>query len=595
MQDHIRVLGIAPYENMKNLMYSLGKDFPQMELTLFVGDREKGLALARENFHGNYDVVISRGGTAQMLQDNLPLPVIAIELTEYDFLCSLRLAGGLDQRVAVVCADNIMESARRLRDIMNLDIDFFPYDSKAALYEIVQQISAEPYHAILCDMVAFSTAKTMGLLNAYLIISSVDNIRAAFQRAMLLRRSIEQLRNENLFIRELLQNQFGYTIILDDEGVLYLSTMESPEPELLDMLRKELPESIQAPRRRITRSLNSMLYIIRSQRITVGALSYTAFYFDVRKAPTAPNHMGIRYFTRTEVEARYCESIFSIAGAPTDAQSDIDHIAQSTAPVMITGEDGCGKASAVDLIFLRSGLKNYPLITINCALLGEKNWTFLLEHHNSPLTDADNTLYFVNADVLPEDRCRQLLSVLSDMQVCSRNRVFFSCICSPGDYLSQTGRQIADALCCMTLSLPPLRKLSSRIPSMLNMYLSCLNNAVNKQVVGAEPQAVELIKQFSWPRNYSQFRRVLSDLVLTASGSIITAEAVRFALQKERHVTSFVPNAEDNTNPLDLNRPMEEIQRDIVRRVVQEVGGNQTVAAKRLGISRTTMWRYLNQ
>ena len=53
MDHRIRVLGIAPYEGMKALMASLGEEYPQMDLTLFVGDREQGLEIAKSNFHGN--------------------------------------------------------------------------------------------------------------------------------------------------------------------------------------------------------------------------------------------------------------------------------------------------------------------------------------------------------------------------------------------------------------------------------------------------------------------------------------------------------------------------------------------------------------
>ena len=86
MSERIRVLGIAPYENMKRVMGELAGEYPQMELTIFVGDREAGLEIARENFHGNYDVEISRGGTAAMLKRELPLPVVAIEISTYDLL-----------------------------------------------------------------------------------------------------------------------------------------------------------------------------------------------------------------------------------------------------------------------------------------------------------------------------------------------------------------------------------------------------------------------------------------------------------------------------------------------------------------------------
>ena len=66
MNDRIRVLAIAPYENMKRVMGELASEYPQMELTIFVGDREAGLEIARQNFHGNFDVVISRAGAGHL-------------------------------------------------------------------------------------------------------------------------------------------------------------------------------------------------------------------------------------------------------------------------------------------------------------------------------------------------------------------------------------------------------------------------------------------------------------------------------------------------------------------------------------------------
>ena len=93
MKHKYRILGIAPYEGMKALMSDVAEEYPQIDLTLFVGDLEQGLEIAHSNFHGNYDVVISRGGTAKMLKENLPLPVVEIPVSMYDLLCVLKLAG----------------------------------------------------------------------------------------------------------------------------------------------------------------------------------------------------------------------------------------------------------------------------------------------------------------------------------------------------------------------------------------------------------------------------------------------------------------------------------------------------------------------
>lgn len=592
MNHRIRVLGIAPYEGMKTLMSSVVADYPQFDLTLFVGDMEQGLEIARSNFHGDYDVVISRGGTAKMLQKNLALPVIEIDISMYDILCALKLADGLTGKTAMVSFANITSSAHLLCDLMKYNMDIYTIDSAEAVEPTLRQLQKNDYQSILCDMISNTTAKRLGL-NSFLITSGVDSIRKAFDQALLLCRSQQRLRDENQFFRQLIQGQIGQTMVFDQDGNLFLSTLDDPKPELLELLRRDLPESQLGAERRITRNLGGMLYAIRARRISTGSLTYTAFFFDARKTPLSPNQVGIRFSTRPEAENAFYSSIFSFAGSISDYQQDIEHISQSTAPVMVTGEDGTGKESIVSVLYMRSPLRNAPLVFINCSLLNDKSWAFLLEHHNSPLADQGNTLYFASIDALSEERRQQLLAVLSEMDVCRRNRVIFSCVCQPGEYTSAVGSLFMDKLCCLSLYLPPLRQMAERIPALVNLSLSHLNVDLPRQIVGADPEAITLLQNFQWPHNYTQFRRVIGELAVTATGSLITAENVRQALRKERHVGAFSPCAENAAAPLNLNRTLDEISQDVARRVVEESGGNQTVAAKRLGISRTTLWRLL--
>lgn len=592
MNHRIRVLGIAPYEGMKTLMSSVVADYPQIDLTLFVGDMEQGLEIARSNFHGDYDVVISRGGTAKMLQKNLALPVIEIDISMYDILCALKLADGLTGKTAMVSFANITSSAHLLCDLMKYNMDIYTIDSAEAVEPTLRQLQKNDYQSILCDMISNTTAKRLGL-NSFLITSGVDSIRKAFDQALLLCRSQQRLRDENQFFRQLIQGQIGQTMVFDQDGNLFLSTLDDPKPELLELLRRDLPESQLGAERRITRNLGGMLYAIRARRISTGSLTYTAFFFDARKTPLSPNQVGIRFSTRPEAENAFYSSIFSFAGSISDYQQDIEHISQSTAPVMVTGEDGTGKESIVSVLYMRSPLRNAPLVSINCSLLNDKSWAFLLERHNSPLADQGNTLYFASIDALSEERRQQLLAVLSEMDVCRRNRVIFSCVCQPGEYTSAVGSLFMDKLCCLSLYLPPLRQMAERIPALVNLSLSHLNVDLPRQIVGADPEAITLLQNFQWPHNYTQFRRVIGELAVTATGSLITAENVRQALRKERHVGAFSPCAENAAAPLNLNRTLDEISQDVARRVVEESGGNQTVAAKRLGISRTTLWRLL--
>lgn len=591
---HIRILGIAPYDGMKSLMSSLSEEYQQIDLSLFVGDREQGLDIAKNNFHGNYDVVISRGGTATMLRKNLSIPVIEIEISMYDILCALKLTVGLDGRIAILSAPNIADNVQMLCGLMDYDMDIYTYSSYDMVDSMLRKLQQENYQAILCDMVANTSAKRLGI-NSFLITSTIESIRKAFDQAMLLCRSQQHLRDENLFFRELINGQISQTVVFDDAGNLFLSTLGDPKPELMELLRKELSESQKDVERRITRNLGGMLYSIRVRRINSGNLSYIAFFVDARKTPLSPSQIGIRFSTRPEAESAFYNSIFSFAGTISDFRNEITQISQSNAPVMVTGEDGTGKESMVSVLYMRGHLQHNPLVSINCSLLNDKSWTFLMEHPNSPLADEGNTLYFSNIDILSSERRQQILAVLSEMDVCRRNRVIFSCVCPPGAHISETGSLFLDKLCCLSLYLPPLRQMSERIPTLVNLSLSHLNADLPRHIIGVEPEAMSLLQNFQWPHNYTQFRRVIGDLAVTASGQTLTEEHVRQLLQKERHVGVFSPHAENASVPLDISRTLNEINQDVAKRVVEEIGGNQTAAAKRLGISRTTLWRLLQK
>lgn len=590
MRRPIRILGIAPYEEMKNLMQRLADDYPQVELTLFVRDLEQGVEAAKSNFHGNYDVIISRGGTAKMLQSHLALPVIEVEVSMYDILRALKLADALTGRTVMVSFPNISNNARQLCELLNCPLDILTIDTPDAAEPTLSRLQEADYKTILCDVVSHAAAKRMGL-NSFLITSGFDSIRRAFDQALFLYDSQAHLRDENFFFREILQGQIGQTAVFDSMGRLFLSSLKDPSSDVLELLRNELPESLRMKKRRISRNLNGMLYSIHSRHIAAGDTVYVAFSFTSHRFPLPSNRMGIRFLSYGDAEKALDGSIFSFADLLPNYQKEISRINQSGTPVMISGENGTGKESMARVLYMRGPLQRHSLITINCSLLTEKGYAFLLDHHNSPLYDEGQTLYFSSIDAIPPVRRQHLLAALTEMDVCRRNRVILSCICQEGEYTSETGSLFIDKLHCLSLCLPPLRTLPERIPLLVRLALNHLNADMPRQIVGIDMEALQLLQAFAWPHNYTQFRRVMGELAVTATGPTITAEDVRQVLQKERHVGIFSPQAEEAAAPLDLNRPLDEINQDIIRRVMNETGGSQTNAAKRLGISRTTLWR----
>ncbi len=594
MEKKIRALGIAPYDGMKYAMASLAEDYPQMELTLFVGDLERGLEVAQDNFHGNYDVVISRGGTAKMLQQHLPLPVIEIDMSLYDVLCALKLARNVSGRVVIVSLAEFGSGVRALGELLGCEVEVVIPGSREQVEEALLEVRRKEYAVLLCDMVANATAKKLGM-NSYLIVSGTDSIRQAFDRAIQLCRSLERLKNENSFFRQIIDGQISDTVVFAAGGAVFLSTAQEAPPELMDLLRQEIAETVRERHRRFSRVLNGMIYSIRAQQINAGTLDYTAFFFTCRKSPLPANQTGISYLTRSDAEQSYFDSILCICGVIQDYQSRLAAISGSRSPVLITGEDGTGMETIAYVVYIRSELKNSSLVQIDCSQLNEKSWNFLAEHPGSPLADEGNTLYFSNIAILTQERQRQLLGMLLDMDVCRRNRVIFSCLCQPGEQQSEVGALFSDTLCCLLFPMTPLREDPGRIPALVNLALNHMNADLPQHILGVEPAAMDMLQHFSWPHNYLQFRRVIGNLAATSLLPIISAQLVSRALRTERHVGAFRLSAEGASAPLDLNRPLNQIERDIAFRVVEENGGNQSAAAKRLGISRTTLWRLLKE
>ncbi|MGE4485991.1 MAG: PrpR N-terminal domain-containing protein, partial [Oscillospiraceae bacterium] len=571
-------------------MSNLAEEYPEVDLTIYVGDHQNGVEIAKSNFHANYDVIISRGCTAQMLRQQVPLPVIEIENSFYDILCTLKLAGGLSGRVAMIAFPNVTANAKTLCEFLNYNIDIITIDSSEEVEPSLRMLQKKNYSAILCDMIANTMAKKLGL-NAFLITSGIESLRQAFNRALFLCHSQTRLRYENQFLREVIRGQIGQTMIFYTDGKLFYSTVEDPCEEFLVMLRKEIGETNADCERRILRNIDGMLYSIRAQRMAEGDREYVAFFFSSAKTPLSSNQCGISFYSCREMEDKFYSSIYSVSGSVNELQDVIARLNRSTSPLMVSGEDGTGKEYVANVLYTRSGLRDNPFVSINCRLLNDKSWTFLLEHHNSPLADMNYTIYFSCIDELSHDRRRQLLAVLSEMGVCSRNRVIFSCVSQPGESISTAGMEFVNSLCCLTLHLSPLRQLPGRIPPLVSLYLSHLNINMARQILGVEPEAMQLLQEFPWAHNYTQLKRVVNDLAVIAAGQTITKEEVQSILHNEKNAAAFSQHTENAAKPLDINRTLEEIEKDIVCRVLEEMGGNQTAASKCLGISRTTLWR----
>jgi transcriptional regulator with PAS, ATPase and Fis domain len=590
----IKILGVAPYEAMKTAIERLAKNRTDLELDAYVGDLGYGKDLVLRHLDENYDAIISRGGTAQLIEEVTEVPVVEISLSVYDILRAIKLAENYQERYAVIGFPNITGSAHMLCNLLQYKLDIFTVHSAEEVRPLLTKLKLQGYNMVVCDMISHTEAKLLGL-NAILITSGAESIEDAFNQAVKISTSHNKMRQENLFLKEVLKNSGNYTIIFDTEENIYLSTWDkNNETQIYDLLRRELPHVRSSDSHKIFRNIEGTLFSIIGCMLPYEGQQFVVFYFTDSKIPITPGKYGIRFSNKNEAEEHFFNSFYRITGAMGDLADSIDQISQSSFPVMITGENGTGKEQIALVLYTQSLLQTNPLVTIDCSQLTDKGWTYLTNHYNSPFNDSNNTIYFKSIDALDLERNHELLSSIIDTNLHRRNRLIFSCISQRDSLLPPEGQDFVKRLSCLTICLPPLRERIQELPTLSSIYLSTLNVALGKQLTGFEPKAMEMLMHYDWPQNYTQFKRLTRELAVLTITPYITSNSVATLLDKERSSINSTYETLAGTS-MNLERPLEEITRDIIKKAVAANHGNQSITAKQLQISRTTLWRYLRE
>lgn len=593
MAKAIKVLGIAPYEGMKTIMLNLARERNDIELDVFVGDLKAGVEIVRANSQSNYDVIISRGGTADLIEQATHIPVIEVTLSVYDILRAIKLAENYADRYAIVGFPAITASAHLLCDLLQYKIDIFTIHNEGEVHSTLEDLKHQGYRMVLCDMIANTTAKRLGL-SAILITSGGENITNAFDQAVKICNSYANIRAENAFLRNVLCEEDRQTVIVKgDTSVVFSSLPENRLAVVKDTLIHKLPAVLSGETLKFFHTIEGTLYTFSCMAVPLQDEMCAVFHFSANAVPISTSKNGIQYSNRQEAQDQFFNSFYGTTGSTAILQTAIESLQQTNIPVMLIGETGTGKEQVARVIYAQSALNTNPLIIINCSLMNDKSWNLITNNYNSPFNDNNNTIYFKEICELSESRRRQLLSLIIDTKLSKRNRLIFS-------YNSRSGKETTDAakpfinqLSCVTLHLPALRERIDDLPTLSSLYINTLNISMTNQIIGMEPEAMALLREYDWPDNYTQLKRILNELALITTTPYIQAEHVAMLLRNERRKGQAGTTNAGAQTEIALNRTLNEINQDIIQTVVNQCRGNQTAAARRLGISRTTLWRMM--
>ena len=592
VETKTRILGIAPYEGMQSVMERAAQAYPNVQLDIYTGDLEDGVSIVQRMPLNTYDCIISRGGTATLIRQVTDLPVVEIRLSVYDVLSAMKLAENYSDLYAIVGFPSITEPAHTLCDLLGYDLDILTVHSREEVPATLGKLKEEGYRMVVCDMVAHTIARQLGL-DAFLITSGVEGLHMAIDQAVTISTWLNRLRQENMFLRSITQDQNGRVAVLEMDGTLFYSSPADLPAGMAKALRAHLPEVPANGSMKLYHTERDQLYKITGQTLQINGRRYCLFYCVPSRIPLHSHwRKGVRSMNRGECEYLFTNSFYSISGAMGTLGTEIQTIASVRQPVMILGEAGTGKEQIARYLYLKGPLVNKPFVLVNCELMNDRSWDSLFNHDNSPLNAIDTTIYFQSFELIPENRMPELLAAIQETGLARRVRLIFSCICREQEALPDKIRRFVSRLGCLTLHLPSLRSRSDEIPSLASLYLSNLKLELGKQISGFEPRAMEMLCQYDWPNNYTQFKHILQTLATMTDSTYIRSSAVAELLAKERsrHRRSVPAAASVNTDYM-----LDEVIREVIRQAVAANNGNRAAAARQLGISRTTLWRYLSR
>lgn len=560
----MKAMLIAPYSGMAEVVKQMMLP-PDVTVDVRVANLDEAEDFARQAEREEYDVLISRGGTALTIEKTVSLPVIHIDITGYDMLRVFTLIKNMNKKVALVGFSSITQGAATLCSILDYDVEVRTVHTREEVKPLLEHLKAQGYHAVIGDVITVQTAESTGIPGV-LITSGKEALLQAIEEA---RRALELAKKvkHNFTLLHETFSRFPYPMVILDRD---LSIQEK------NMLFDQFAEAGELSFSSIKRSIEDSLAenAVRWTEFTVLQRSYMVHIFPVNQQTA-----GLMFYpVKDRMEPRAVSIQFDVKPMALIGDSpytkmlkkQIKQLAAQAKLIHVIGAQGTGRSAVALLIHATRTETASPLVSVDCVLIDQNSFD-TLEQMLLPIQKGTLIIRHLQAAELPwRKQLNELITRLSaDIQV-----IFI-------DEPHNTPLSDAEAL-----HLLPLSERKADIPAFAHYFLTSFHMESGSETLGIRPEAMALFQQYDWPGNLHELKQTIHELSRQATGYYIEGEFTKKLLDIKQSLTFSGDPQPTGT--------LKEMEKSIIDKVLQEENGNQSRAAKRLGINRSTLWRKLN-
>jgi DNA-binding NtrC family response regulator len=370
----------------------------------------------------------------------------------------------------------------------------------------------------------------------------------------------------------------------------------------------------------VVTAFGSMASAVEAMR--AGAYDFITKPFDIEGLILVVDRAVQHHALRSEVkrlraavgQAGWGDDILGKSPAVLEMRAMLERVSSSEATVLITGETGTGKEVAARSLHHHGRRRTGPFVAVNCSalpeglleseLFGHVRGAFTDARSNRPgmFVEADRgTLFLDEIGEMPQAVQAKLLRALEERRVRpvgGDGEVPFD-----ARIVAATNRDLEQAvqagefrgdlfyrLNVVHVAIPPLRSRGSDVLVLAQHFLTQFAGQSPLEIVGVSESAAERLLAYPWPGNIRELRNAVERAVALAQFDHLRAEDLpeRIRRFEPRHVLVAGDDLEELVS-------LEEVEKRYILKVMQAAGGNKSLAAQTLRVSRRTLYRKLGE